>query len=326
MKVMKIKLIFSIITLILVANTSKIFAQTPVGKTEITPDSTKTNAGDTSLYIIKTNDGNSIIGRILEENPRETTIKLQDNRIVILPSYIIVSRSKVSTDNMIKGRIFLPNPHPSRYFYSPTALPMKKDEIYIQSIYFLTAQLQYGVTDNLSLGIATTLAGIPMFISGKYSYKIKDKHHVAIGGQIGNLTYVEPNTYLGIGFGCYTYGNAESNITVAAGYSMYSEKGYFMSGYIPNGTGGYYPNYTERRESTFSPAISVSGNRRLSNSLALMGEFWVLPETNTVFGGPFLRMFFNKTATYDMGIVYLYVDDMPLLLPAFSYTHKFNQN
>ncbi len=321
-----LKLLASFLVFVALTCTSIGQAQIPTDNKALNKDSAKLEIADTSLYIIKTNDGNSIIGKILEENPRETTIKLQDNRVVILPSYIIVSRSKVSTENMIKGRVFLPNPHPSRYFYTPTALPMKKDEIYIQSIYFLTAQVQYGITDNWSLGIATTLAAIPMFISSKYSYKIMDKHHVAIGGQIGNLTYVEPNTYLGIGFGCYTYGNAESNITLAAGYSVYSEKGYFTSGYYPDGTGGYITKYTDRRVSKYSPAISISGSRRISNSLAFMGEFWVLPETNTVFGGPFLRMFFNKTATYDMGLVYILVDDFPLLLPAFSYTYKFNQN
>ncbi len=327
MRIFRQPTIFVLFTLFGFATMEKLEAQqietnTPANSS----DTAKTNSLDTSLYIIKTNDGNSIIGRFLEENPRETTIKLQDNRVVILPSYIIVSRSKVSTDNMIKGRVFIPNPHPSRYFYTPTALPMKKDEIYIQSIYLLTAQLQYGITDNWSLGIATTVAGIPMFISSKYSYKIKENHHIAIGGQVGNLTYIEPNTYLGIGFGCYTYGNAESNISVAAGYSMYSEKGYFPTGYSPSPFGGYSTNYTESRRGTYSPAMSISGIRRLSNSLALMGEFWVLPENNTVFGGPFLRMFFNKTHTYDVGLVYMYIDDFPLIIPAFSYTFKFNQN
>jgi hypothetical protein len=326
MRKFKCRFIFSTLIALFFSITTSTNAQVESTNTTKTADTSITNTVDTSLYVIKTNDGNSIIGRVLDENPRETTIKLQDNRVVILPSYIIVSRTKVSKENMIKGRVFLPNPHPSRYFYTPTALPMKKDEIYIQSIYFLSAQLQYGVTDNFSLGIATTIAGIPMFISSKYSYKIKDNHHVAIGAQVGNLTYAEPNTYLGIGFGCYTYGNAESNITIAAGYSMYSEKGYYPSGYYPDQNGMYTTKYTDRRYSTFSPAISVSGSRRLSNSLALMGEFWVLPDVNTVVGGPFLRMFFNKTATYDIGLVYLYADEFPIILPAFSYTYKFNQN
>ncbi len=291
-----------------------------------TIDSASTPQADTSIYIIKTNDGKSIIGKILDENPRETSIKLEDGRTVILPSYIIESRIKVTKENMVNGKVYAPNPHPSRYFYSPTALPMNKGEFYIQSIYFLTAQLQYGITDNWSLGIATTVAATPMLISTKYSYKIKDNQHVAIGGQIGNLTYAAPKTYLGIGFGCYTYGNAESNITVAGGYSFISEYSEEITGMKPNGQGGYDPIWGFKRRNTYSPALSLSGVRRMSKNIALMGEFWYLPETDYYFGGPFIRMFFNKTSTYDIGIVGLKVEDgESFLIPTFSYTYKFSQ-
>jgi len=56
--------------------------------------------------------------------------------------------------------------------------------------------------------------------------------------------------------------------------------------------------------------------------VSIMGEVWYLPEEELIIGGPFLRMYFNKTSCWDLGIVVI----QDIALPAFSYTYKFNQN
>jgi hypothetical protein len=207
------------------------------------------------------------------------------------------SKTIAQNSTKINGSYTFKNPHPSRYFYSPTALPMEKNELYIQSVYFLTAQVQYGITENFSAGITTSFLLSPIAITAKYSMKLDDKNHFAIGGLAGSLSWIDNESYLGLGFASYTYGTAESNITLAAGAAqiMDSDLGY---------------------------VLNAGAHKRLSKHVSIMGEVWYLPEEELIIGGPFLRMYFNKTSCWDLGIVVI----QDIALPAFSYTYKFNQN
>ncbi|SMG29655.1 hypothetical protein SAMN05661096_01885 [Marivirga sericea] len=118
--------------------------------------------------------------------------------------------------------------HDSRYFFAPTALPLKKSELYYNSLYFLLHDIQYGVTDRLTVGMGTTIIGLPVYFTAKYSIPLQDKSHFAIGNMLVAGTY--GTNFLGnLAFGTYTYGDSHSNISIGAGH-LYFDPGNSNSG------------------------------------------------------------------------------------------------
>ncbi len=260
---------------------------------------------DSGLVVLSVNSGEEFVGTIIAEDAREISIRLQSGKLLIIPTYTVKSIKKLSTSTLIKGKPVFANPHPSRYFYTPSALPMDKGEVYIQTLYAVAYQVQFGVTENFSLGATTTIVGTPLALTGKYSIKIDDKNTIAIGGLAGLVGW-GTQTNLGIGFGAFTHGTKESNFTLAGGYAWINEKN--------NGGGG-------------SPVMSLSGNQRLSKNLSLMGELWYLPEVGVFFGGPCFRLYNNKKSSFDLGIWSIGSPDnggIPFV-PVVGYTYKFEK-
>lgn len=264
-------------------------------------DSTNAPQMDSTTYVFTISNKNEVYGTIIKEDPRETTIKSQDGRILIIPSYEITSRKPISQVTTVNGKVVFKNPHPSRYFYGPSALPMEKNELYVNSVYFLSAQVQYGISENFSAGITTSFLLSPIALTAKYTLKLDESNHIALGGLAGSFSWIDPEEYLGLGFVSYTLGNSESNITASAGILQTST-------------------------TSSSPLFNLGTHQRLGKHLSFMGEFYYIPELETTITAPFLRMYFNKTTCWDIGLLFIRTDDYSFPLPAFSYTFKFNQD
>lgn len=107
--------------------------------------------------------------------------------------------------------------HDSRYFFAPSALPLKKGELYYNSLYFLSHDIQYGINDNLTLGMGTTIFGFPFYLTAKYSIPIQENSHLAFGDLLMVGTY-GTNFFGNLAFATYTYGNSHNNISIGAGH------------------------------------------------------------------------------------------------------------
>ena len=107
--------------------------------------------------------------------------------------------------------------HDSRYFFAPSALPLKKRELYYNSLYFLLHDFQYGLTDRLTVGMGTTIIGLPVYFTAKYSIPIQEKSYVAFGNLLMLGTYGS-NFFGNLAYATYTYGSSHSNITVGGGH------------------------------------------------------------------------------------------------------------
>ena len=134
---------------------------------------------DSGLVVLTVNSGEEFVGTILAEDAREVSIRLQNGKMLIIPAYTVKSIRKLSSSTLIKGKPVFANPHPSRYFYTPSAIPMDKGEVYIQTLYAVAYQVQFGVTENFSLGATTTIVGTPLALTAKYSIKIDEKNTLA---------------------------------------------------------------------------------------------------------------------------------------------------
>ncbi len=267
----KIKIILRLLVLVCLTNIAN--AQS---------DSTSSEVKDTSTYIVITNDGGEFIGKIESDDGRELKLMTINKGAVIIPKYAVKSMTKANLDNMRGGEYFSENPHASRYFYTPTGYGIKKGEGYVQTIWGVYYQLQYGITDNFSLGVSTTFIGTPITLTPKYSFEINPKLHIAVGAQIGIETYTTVNgnpILLGIGYTSLTAGSKEDNLSIGLGYAQISFDG-------ENGGGA---------------AVSLAGITRVAKKISIMGEFWVFPKDGVLFGGPGLRIIRKKENILDFG-------------------------
>jgi len=226
---------------------------------------------------IKTSDGNIHRGTVKKEEPSSITILREDGLEMEIPKYVIVYKRDVSS----KSTPSRATEHASRYLYSPSAFPINKGEGYINLLYFSVVQAQYGLTDNLSIGITSTAILMPTLLNAKYSVKINDKLHFSVGGQFGKLWFADEET-LGIGFANMTYGDKKENITLNAGY-------------------GFYTGMDEQL-----PIFSGCYAKETSEKVAFIAEFWAMfprSEGPVYVGGPAMRIKVGKNLFFDVGVL-----------------------
>jgi hypothetical protein len=115
-----------------------------------------------------------------------------------------------------------PGEHKSRYFFAPSALNLEKGELYYNSLYFLVHDIQYGVEKNFSIGMGTTVAMFPFYLTPKVTFPINSKTAFALGDMLmlgtwgtrftGNLFY-----------GTITRGDIYNNVSFGGGYLFLNE-------------------------------------------------------------------------------------------------------
>jgi len=113
----------------------------------------------------------------------------------------------------------LPDPgqHRTRYFFAPSSYNLEKGELYYNTLYFFVHDVQYGISDKFSMGMGTTIAGFPFYLTPKITIPAGDKSTFAIGDMLmigtwgskftGNLLYAT-----------YTRGGPYNNFTVGLGH------------------------------------------------------------------------------------------------------------
>jgi len=109
-----------------------------------------------------------------------------------------------------------PGQHKSRYFFAPSSYTLNKGELYYNTLYFLIHDVQYGISDQFSIGMGTTIIGFPFYVTPKFTMPVNEKSALSLGDILiigtynvrftGNLTYLT-----------YTRGNANNNFTVGGG-------------------------------------------------------------------------------------------------------------
>jgi hypothetical protein len=109
------------------------------------------------------------------------------------------------------------NHHTSRYFFAPSSYNLRRGELYYNTLYFATHDLQYGVTDHFSVGMGTTPMLLPFYVTPKYSFALNEKHSFSVGTLFFIGTW-GTDFYGNLGYGTYTYGNQFNNVTLGLGH------------------------------------------------------------------------------------------------------------
>ena len=307
------KLILTIV--ILFFNISILFSQTDVvGK----------------KYIYEFRDGTTIIGTFVKEEVGNIYITEMDGKETYLPRVMVAQIHEVTDDNIKDGEYWFKNLHDSRYFFSPTAFSLEEGEGYYNHSYWWLWQVQYGISDNFSIGGGTSILGFPATLNAKMSFEINTDLNYSLGwfwvgdlfGHTGNA--LGDRSLLNMPYGVITQGSKENNITLGAAYNIASPS-----------SGAAAPISSERL------VLNTGGTFRLGRRFSFVFEAWIFNERNegsteiTLMGGPGIRYFrkINRVTakngagakTFDFQLMHFpgMGNDGPLFIPMFGASQKF---
>lgn len=208
---------------------------------------------------ITTTDGNIFMG---------TVVQLHDDRLIIRVDGIgevTIERSRIRNirvidpDRIRNGKYWFINPQGTRYFFAPNAIGLKKGSGYYQNTWIFFNNVNYGVTDNFSIGAGTVpiflfgVTALPLWVLPKVSIPVTSENfHLAAGALLGGVIG-EGGGGFGLAYGNATYGNRDKNITVGLGY----------------GYGG--------DEWSDTPLVNISGLYRSGRNFQWLAEIYFLP-------------------------------------------------
>jgi hypothetical protein len=141
----------------------------------------------------------------------------------------------------------------NRLFFAPTARNLRRGEGTVQDIYIFLLGVNYGITDNFSMGALFTWlpeAGSDNLfaLTPKVSFPVSEGVHVGGGG----LLVFVGGANINIVYGNTTFGSADNNLTAGVGYSFIR---------------GEYIN---------TPIFMLGGATRVGRRISLMNESYVL--------------------------------------------------
>lgn len=201
-------------------------------------------------YSVELRSGPSFLGTLRAATDRDLTFDTQDLGVVTVQRANLRQLLPVSVEQARRGYDDVGNG--TRLFFAPTARNLRRGEGYVQDIDVYLVGANYGITDNISLGVLVPIVpglGLNVFaVTPKVSVPVADKFRVGAG-----LLYANAFGYgAGIGYGVATYGTADTNLTAGLGYA-------FGSG-----------------EASSTPVVVVGGAVRVSRRLFLIDETYIV--------------------------------------------------
>ncbi|MPR35056.1 hypothetical protein [Salmonirosea aquatica] len=252
-------------------------------------------------------DGTQLRGLLLSESPVGVRIRT-DNLGEMTVTTDKIERVEKNMDGFYRnGQYWFPNPHSTRYFFAPSALPLSRREGYYQNAYVFVNSVSVGVTDHFTMGGGFVLNPTfrdwqVVFLTPKISFPSQSNVTFSLGviaiGVFNRRYEYDPQTGVsrkngfgtdlaGIGYGTLTFGDAERNGSVGLGW-----------GFSDSDIGS-------------SPVINLSYMTRVGRKLGFVTENWiVIPSQNSDTGAVLsggLRFFGEKMSV-----------DLALLVPTAS--------
>lgn len=223
---------------------------------------------DSTYVSVELKNGKLVSGQLLHKSDSEFAIATSDLGTVTLPWSSIQAVNVINKQEVNR----IANPQPTRYFFAPSAIPLKKGDKYYQNAYFLLNSLQAGLSDHFSIG-GGVIVPFAFFITPKLGYQVAKNVHM--GGGVLFATSLIRNFNFGVGtiYGSFTYGSYENNITLNAGLGAMNEN-------TGLGSNDYQWKFANK------PMFTISGMTRISNRVLLITENWI---------------FSSKTVNYEPG-------------------------
>lgn len=225
------------------------------------------NAQDSTFVRIQLKQGNSVQGILKDQNDKSITINIAETGIMTIPWELIQTVDRMSVSEALNAKGQFNNPQPTRYFFGPSAIPLKKGDKYYQNAYFLVNSFQLGLSDQFSIGAGVVIP-FTFFVTPKIGYQVAKNIHVGGGVIFATSLIRDFNLGVGAGYGSLTVGSKEHNVTLNVGLGAVKEN----SGL---GTNDYTWKFANK------PMVTLSGMTRISKRMMLMTENWFF-STKTV--------------------------------------------
>ena len=186
---------------------------------DVSAQDTQSAATNNTKYVrLFLHNGGMFEGEVLEIDESTFLINTLDLGKMRITKTDISSITYISADevgqmtlsNNRKGDI---NPQPTRYFFAPSGLQLKKGEGYYQNAWLIYNQVSYGVSDHFTVGMSMTPFGTGGTV--KFGGKLSDKVNVSAGG-IALVPFTDDSP-VGIGFANITFGDERKNLSISTG-------------------------------------------------------------------------------------------------------------
>ncbi|RZK14996.1 MAG: hypothetical protein EOO56_23805 [Hymenobacter sp.] len=156
----------------------------------------------------------------------------------------------------------------NRLFFGPTARNLRQGEGAIQDVWIYLAGVNYGITNNISMGVyLSVVPGVSLndqfiMLTPKVSVPLRENLHAAVGAlYIRVPNFDGGGVGAGLLYGALTWGSADSNFTAGLGY-----------GFAGNNIGS-------------TPTLLLGGQRRVSRRMSLITENYFIANSDAGAGG-----------------------------------------
>ena len=178
------------------------------------------------VYSVETVGGTQFNGTLRAATEETLTFDTKELGLVTLQRANLRQLASLTPEQVRRGFDYVGNG--TRMFLAPTARNLHQGEGEIQVIDIFLAGINYGITDNISVGLLAPVipfVGVPfVVVTPKVSVPINDKFHVGAGVLYGFATgFGGGDGSAGVGYGLATYGTADTNITLGLGYGLGSD-------------------------------------------------------------------------------------------------------
>jgi len=219
-------------------------------------------AQQSDLYRVETTDGNTFVGQLISETDEAITILTESAGEITISRKNIRKMTLLENDQMREDGYWHDNPQSTRYLFAPNAIGLRKGEGYYQNTWILFNNVNYGITNNFSLGAGTVplflfgSSSTPFWIMPKLSIPVaSDLVHLSAGALIGGVIGEEDGSG-GLLYGTGTVGDTNKNLTLGLGYAY---------------GGG---------EISSTPVVNISGMYRTGQSIYFISENYFIPDTD----------------------------------------------
>ena len=282
---------------------------------------------DLYVELVLVND-RSIVGVLQDFKSESIQIVTDKTGLLDISRSQIKSIQRIEKEQIHGGSYVFPNPHPTRYFFGPSAIPLKKGEKYFQNAYILANSMQVGLTDHFSIGGGVVIPFL-FFITPKIGYQVSKHVHIGGGILLANSFIKDLNVGVGVAYGSLTLGSQEHNITLNAGWGATKQNS--------------YDPMTNQSSTSWGmakkPMFTFSGMTRISKRCMLITENWLFSvneytydpmgnangtksNTNGIMSGG-VRIMWKKTSL-DAGILSTIGGGAPAMgIPYLDYVIKF---
>ncbi|TFZ64020.1 hypothetical protein E4631_20560 [Hymenobacter sp. UV11] len=249
------------------------------------------------VYSVETIGGTQFSGTLRATTDLTLTFETKELGLVTVQRANVRQLMSQTPEQARRGFDYVGNG--TRMFIAPTARNLYQGEGYVQAINVFLLGVNYGLTDNISVGLLVPVIpfiGVPAIaIAPKLSVPVNDKLHLGVGVLYGFATGVLGGSgSAGVGYGLATYGTADTNVTLGLGYG-------FSGGDVGS-----------------SPVAVIGANVRLSRLFSLVNETYIANfDTNGAFGGLAGLRYASPRFSASLGALYYTSRDNSGVYPAY---------